>query len=403
MSNPMLRKIGTLAFMLLISAVSGAFGAVCFADVRTDFGYHADSSGLSVYIKDYDPSLQYSISLNGGKGFIPIYGKSGVHFTSLPKGTYQLCAMVSGQRSTLSDTKAVCLGDSGIKQGKEIFINVTGISEKAYKDGSIRIDIENYSPSDEYMISVNGGKNWLKADGRTTVKSGFIAGNYTVAVKCKNDSTRISRDVEITVPVKNYAPTGFVRAPMIKQLPELPTGCEVTSLAMALNFYDLNIKHTALADSFLEKGSYRESDYRKVFVGNPRVYRSYGCYAGVIVDTAEKFLKTVPDRSFKVYDLTGCEPDRLYSYIDMGYPVIVWATSKMKPTTKGAEWTDKATGNTVKWIGNEHCLLLTGYDTEKGLVFVNDPQEGAGAYKLDLFEERFFDLGKQAVVIIETT
>lgn len=121
---------------------------------------------------------------------------------------------------------------------------------------------------------------------------------------------------------------------MIKQLPELPTGCEVTSLAMALNFYDLNIKHTSLADSFLEKGAYRESDYRKVFVGDPRVYRSYGCYAEVIVNTAEKFLKTVPDRSFKVYDLTGCEPDRLYSYIDMGYPVIVWATSKMMPTTR---------------------------------------------------------------------
>lgn len=47
----MLRKIGTLAVMLVISAVSGTFGAVCSADDRTDFGYHADSSGLSVYIK----------------------------------------------------------------------------------------------------------------------------------------------------------------------------------------------------------------------------------------------------------------------------------------------------------------------------------------------------------------
>ena len=399
----MLRKIGTLAVMLVISAVSGTFGAVCSADDRTDFGYHADSSGLSVYIKDYDPSQQYSISLNGGKGFIPVYGKSGVHFTSLPEGTYQLCAMVTGKRSTLSDTKAVCLGDSGINHDKEILINVTGISEEHYKGGSISIDIENYSPSEEYMISVNGGKNWLKADGKTTVKSGFIAGNYTVAVKSRNDSSKISRNVEITVPVKNYAPAGHVRAPMIKQLPELPTGCEVTSLAMALNFYDLNIKHTSLADSFLEKGAYRESDYRKVFVGDPRVYRSYGCYAEVIVNTAEKFLKTVPDRSFKVYDLTGCEPDRLYSYIDMGYPVIVRATSKRMPTTKRATWTDRSTGKTIKWIGNEHCLLLTGYDTENNLVFVNDPQAGTGTYKLDLFEERFFDLGKQAVVIIETT
>lgn len=170
----MLRKIGTLAVMLVISAVSGTFGAVCSADDRTDFGYHADSSGLSVYIKDYDPSQQYSISLNGGKGFIPVYGKSGVHFTSLPEGTYQLCAMVTGKRSTLSDTKAVCLGDSGINHDKEILINVTGMSEEHYKGGSISIDIENYSPSEEYMISVNGGKNWLKADGKTTVKSGLL-------------------------------------------------------------------------------------------------------------------------------------------------------------------------------------------------------------------------------------
>mgnify|MGYP000757968388 FL=1 len=150
----MLRKIGTLAVMLVISAVSGTFGAVCSADDRTDFGYHADSSGLSVYIKDYDPSQQYSISLNGGKGFIPVYGKSGVHFTSLPEGTYQLCAMVTGKRSTLSDTKAVCLGDSGINHDKEILINVTGISEEHYKGGSISIDIENYSPSEEYMLSL---------------------------------------------------------------------------------------------------------------------------------------------------------------------------------------------------------------------------------------------------------
>lgn len=397
----MIRKTAAAAVMLVISALSGILGISCYADNEVDFGYHADSEGLSVYIKKYEPSLQYSISLNGGKGFIPLYGKSGMHFSYLPDGTYQLCAMVTGERSTLSDVKAVRLGEDKENNINQIDISVTGIREKGYMDGVISVVINNFSIYCEYMISVNGGKTWLSCDGRETIIGGLPAGDYKVCVKNRFGSLQQSNEVEVTVPVMNYSDKAYISVPLIKQLPELPTGCEVTSLAMALRFYGINVKHTSLADSFLEKGEYRASDYRKVFVGNPREIKAYGCYSGVIVKTANKFLKTIPARSFDVIDLTGSEPDRLYSYADMGYPVIVWATSKMLPLTEGAQWTDKETGRNIVWKGNEHCMVLTGYDTQKGLAFFNDPQRGACAYNMELFEQRFKDMEKQAVVIVE--
>lgn len=397
----MIRKTAAAAVMLVISAFSGIFGIYCYAGDEVDFGYHADSEGLSVYIKNYEPSLQYSISLNAGNGFIPLYGKSGMHFSYLPDGTYQLCAMVTGERSTLSDVKAVRLGEYTEHNRKKIDISVTGIREKGCMDGGISVVIDNFSVYSEYMISVNGGKTWLACKGKENVIGNLPAGDYKVCVKNRYDFSQRSDEMDITVPVMNYSDRTYISVPLIKQLPELPTGCEVTSLAMVLRFYGINIKHTALADSFLEKGEYRASDFRKVFVGNPREIKAYGCYSDVIVKTAEKFLKTIPVRNFNVINLTGSEPDRLYSYADMGYPVIVWATGKMLPLTEGTQWTDKETGRNIIWKGNEHCMVLTGYDAEKGLVFINDPQRGACVYDMTLFEQRFNDMEKQAVVIVE--
>ncbi len=396
----MFRKTAAAAVMIFISAFSGAWCICCHAAGEADFGYHADSGGLSVYIKNYDPSLQYSISLNGGSGFIPLYGKSGIHFSNLPEDTYQICAMITGKRSTLSDVKAVQLGESEL-DANEISLSLTGIREKGYMDGGISVEINNFSLYNEYMISINGGKTWYVCDGKETVIDGLPAGSYEVCVKSRHNPAKCSDIVTVTVPVMNYSDNAYVSAPVIKQYPELPTGCEVTSLAMALGFYGISVSHTSLADSFLEKGEYRACDYRKAFVGNPRDIKAYGCYSGVIAETAKKFLHTIPTRSFDVIELKGCDPDRLYSLIDMGYPVIVWATSKMLPVTEGAEWTDKATGRKIVWKGNEHCVLMTGYDVQNGLVFCNDPQRGACAYNMELFEQRFRDMEKQAVAIVE--
>ena len=64
-------------------------------------------------------------------------------------------------------------------------------------------------------------------------------------------------------------------------------------------------------------------------------------------------------------------------------------------------WTDESTGELISWFGNEHCLLLTGYDTKENLVYVNDPLRGQISYDRKIFEKRFNELDRNAVIIIE--
>ena len=75
---------------------------------------------------------------------------------------------------------------------------------------------------------------------------------------------------------------------VINQNPELPTGCEVTSLTMVLNYYGYEVTNTELASNYLNTGSLRSNPYVN-FVGSPFSSSSYGCYSPVIVDCATSF------------------------------------------------------------------------------------------------------------------
>ncbi len=185
-----------------------------------------------------------------------------------------------------------------------------------------------------------------------------------------------------------------IQVEAILQKPELPTGCEVTSLATVLQYWDYEIDKCDLADSFLEKGKIGETDFRKAFVGNPRSESSYGCYAEVIEKCANDYLISV-DSTLKVENITGSEFEHLYKYIQTDIPVIVWTTVDLKKPYKTTTW--HVDGKDLTWLKNEHCVVLTGYDQEK--VYVCDPLKGNVTYDADVFEERFEQLYSQAVVI----
>ena len=87
----------------------------------------------------------------------------------------------------------------------------------------------------------------------------------------------------------------------------------------------------------------------------------------------------------------------------MGIPVIAWVTIDMAEPYYTRSWTDLQTGEKVTWLAEEHCVLITGYNNEQGTIIVNDPLKGPTAYKRDVFEKRYIQLGKQAVVVYETT
>lgn len=179
------------------------------------------------------------------------------------------------------------------------------------------------------------------------------------------------------------------------QYPELPTGCEVTALAMVLQYYGFSADKCDLADNYLDKGAIGTVDFHTTFVGDPRSEYSYGCYAPVIVTAANKYLDE-QDTELKACDITGTEFEELFKYTEKNIPVLVWCTIDLKPGHYTTTW--NIDGKDIKWYSSEHCMVLLGRDRDN--VYTADPTTGIiKTYSKKLMETRYKELFKQAVII----
>lgn len=181
----------------------------------------------------------------------------------------------------------------------------------------------------------------------------------------------------------------------ISQYPELPTGCEVTSLAMVFNYYNVSCDKCEIADNYLPKGEVGTVDFHEAFEGDPRDEDSYGCYANVIVKTAQNIIsdKQLP---MTVSDLTGASLEELFDEIDNNMPVIVWGTQDCQEGHYSVTW--NVDGKELTWFTPEHCMVLTGYDENS--VWVADPIYGdVRSYDKETFNHSYQSLLQQAVLL----
>lgn len=215
--------------------------------------------------------------------------------------------------------------------------------------------------------------------------------------------------VQTTPPVTTAATLPLVKnldAPMVLQAPELPTGCEATALTMLLNYYGFNVSKQAIADMMPQLNFYYlngvlyGADFRYVFPGNPRNYSGYGCYAPCMVKTAENYFSFAGNTKYQLNDISGTEFELLLNYVAAGKPVMAWATMGMISPGTGGSWMTPA-GDRVTWIENEHCLLITGYDKNQGIVYVNDPMKGKVTYSISQFKQRYDQMNRNAAVLME--
>lgn len=188
-------------------------------------------------------------------------------------------------------------------------------------------------------------------------------------------------------------PSNILNVSCILQNPELPTGCEITSLTTVLNYYGYNIDKCTLSDNYLDKGVIGETNPYNAFIGSPRDNNSFGCYAPVIVNCANKFL----NGARSVENVTGAPLESLFDEIDNGHPIIIWATSYMANSYYSVTW--NLPDGDFTWRSKEHCLVLTGYDYNDRVVYVSDPLVGNTSYDMDVFENRYNQLYSQAVII----
>ncbi|MDO4305822.1 MAG: C39 family peptidase [Eubacteriales bacterium] len=193
--------------------------------------------------------------------------------------------------------------------------------------------------------------------------------------------------------------------PIILQNPELPTGCEITALAMVLDYYGFEVDKTTLAEKYLPKttedlyqgedGRLYGPDLNKYFVGDPFDHGLI-CGTEAIVTAADTYLQEV-DSKFRGKDLTGTAPEELYQLISQNMPAVVWVTIYMEDRWEPEEGWYTEEGEYVDWSTNDHGAVLVGY-TEK-TVSIADPISGLVEYPREQFELVYASRGCKSVIL----
>ncbi|WP_205839044.1 C39 family peptidase [Bilifractor porci] len=183
-----------------------------------------------------------------------------------------------------------------------------------------------------------------------------------------------------------------LNVPCVMQFPELPTGCESVALTNLLLYNGFSLGKTTIADNYLPYGS----NYAVSFVGNPHSVNGAGVYPPGIVIAANRYL-AAKGSSLRAYDITGSSMEQLYSYLDQGYPVLVWSTTGMaSPHVTGYQ---SYGGRNYPWFSQEHCVVLKGYNRRTNTVYVSDSISGDIGRNASRFTDLYNQIGRFAVII----
>ncbi len=194
--------------------------------------------------------------------------------------------------------------------------------------------------------------------------------------------------------------------PLINQMPELPTGCEITAMTMVLNYYEFPADKVEMAVQYLptlystgiyygEGGRRYGNDLNQYFIGDPTTEEGIACGTGAIVTAANAFLQDCGS-SVRAADLTGAGPDELYRLVSEDIPVVVWCTIEMLDRTVEDGWYTED-GSYVDWGTWDHGAVLIGYSPHT--VVIADPITGQTEYSRTQFESVFVSRGNRCVIL----
>lgn len=194
--------------------------------------------------------------------------------------------------------------------------------------------------------------------------------------------------------------------PIVEQLPELPTGCEITALTMVLNYYGYDVDKETMAGDYLptlwddiyydeETDTLYGGDLENYFVGDPFSEEGYICGTSAIVTAANTYLEEAGS-SMRAVDYSGASPETLYKLVKKGTPVVVWVTIEMEPPEEAEGWYTRE-GDYMEWYTNAHAAVLIGYTDKK--VILADPLEGKYQVSKKKFEKIFEARNRRCVVL----
>ena len=176
--------------------------------------------------------------------------------------------------------------------------------------------------------------------------------------------------------------------PCYMQMPQLPTGCEAVALTNAIRYWGYSVSKTEIARNWMPRGE--DGVYN--FIGNPFDWDGWIICAPGITDTANDYLnsKGIP---LNARNITGTTLAELREYLDQGYPVVIWITEGLMSPT------DAEYRHGYPLRGNNHAVVLSGYDPATGDYLTADSIAGTKWRDGDKLGMRYRQMGRQAVVV----
>ena len=277
---------------------------------------------------------------------------------------------------------------------KELALDNSAAKKKAFEDAQLaKTTSEDTTDEDAALIAkvtkIDDMKSFVSSNDKETVYN---------AVMGNDDSEKIYLPDGVVNVNESNIKTNNVQLPVayLSQLPELPTGCEITSLTTVLNYFGYSVDKGTMADRYLPKCGLGDGSFWDYFLGDPRDSYSFGCYSNPIVAAANSYLETQGSQH-KVYNYSNSSFSTLLQQIEAGFPVVLWSTMDLKTAYMTKQW--EINGETIQWTAPEHCVVMIGYDLSAGTVTISDPMRGMVVRNLQTMASRYEQMHSQAVVI----
>ena len=209
--------------------------------------------------------------------------------------------------------------------------------------------------------------------------------------------------IENTIPMSSNSIKDEVLldVPILKQLPELPRGCEVTSLAMMLQYKGIDVDKLTLARQIKKNPAKMQKVNGQVYYGDPNegfigdMYSfnkpGLGVYHTPIKELGERYMPG------NIVDFTGKEFNTIKKYLSVGRPVWVIINTAYKKLDPSYFHIWQTPNGAISITYKEHSVVVTGYD--KDYIYFNDPLTGIKNKKAPTadFEEAWVQMGRQAI------
>lgn len=235
-------------------------------------------------------------------------------------------------------------------------------------------------------VSYNSEYAYIRSDFLTTEEPEKIATTHLDTAKYAYDAI-VNNEDAILLGVKN-----------ILQKPDLPAGPEITCLAIVLNYLGDYPDKVSLAENYLTLAEPGTASPYEAYLGDPKVADgSYGCYAPVIINAANRYFADKGTTRKKAMDISGSTMEEMLNFVKNGTPVIVWGTTNLVESKVTAEW--EVNGELIQWQGYEHCTVLMGYNRTKETVIVADPLRGIVEFDMVKYYQRYTEQHSNAVII----